>query len=65
MKQKKKTIKWKVGDPVMTPYGEGRIIEIRKKNYVPFVVVLSYGVGYLTNNCLKPYDFSIQKQKWK
>ena len=31
------TKKWKVTDPVMTPYGEGRIIEIRKNNYVPFL----------------------------
>ena len=55
------TKKWKVADPVMTPYGEGRIIEIRKNNYVPYVVVLSYGVGYFTKESLKPYEFKTKK----
>jgi hypothetical protein len=55
------TKKWKVADPVMTPYGEGRIIEIRKNNYVPYVVVLPYGVGYFTEECLKPYEFTTKK----
>jgi len=51
------TQKWKVTDPVMTPYGEGRIIEIRENNCVPYVVVLPYGLGYLTEECLQPYEF--------
>ena len=55
------TKKWKVADPVMTPYGEGRIIEIRKNNYVPYVVVLSYGIGYFTEKCLKSYKFKAKK----
>ena len=55
------TKKWNVTDPVMTPYGEGRIIEIRKNNYVPYVVVLPYGIGYFTEKCLKPYKFKAKK----
>ena len=49
---------WEAGDPVMTPYGEGRINDIRKQNGITtYVVVLSFGVGYLDKKSLQPYQF--------
>tara|TARA_B100000378_G_scaffold220204_1_gene183594 strand:+ start:101 stop:322 length:222 start_codon:yes stop_codon:yes gene_type:complete len=49
---------WEAGDPVMTPYGEGRIIDIRKQNGITtYVVVLSFGVGYMDKKSLQPYQF--------
>ena len=55
-------VAWNTGDPVITPYGEGRIIEIRKQNRITtYVVVLSFGVGYLDKKSLQPYQFKSNK----
>ena len=43
-------IKLVVGNIVQTPYGVGKIINIRKDNIVPFVIDLSYGIAYLNIN---------------
>jgi hypothetical protein len=48
---------WKVGDAVETKYGIGKIIHIRNNHKVPYVVVLSYGLGYFGYGEIEPYVF--------